>query len=111
MKRKLALISIRAPRWAKQRGWDNRVDLLRGVEQGRSRVSQHASSECIPKWCIYVAYMMALLGSVHDSIQLLRLEEQRLYLSLNKCHSTVLPYGAHRYPRLDYFNNHHLNDL
>jgi hypothetical protein len=69
--RKLALISIRAPRWAKQRRV-NRVDCEE--QSSRSRVSQRVIR--VHSERIYVAYIEALLGSVHNSIQLLLLEEQ-----------------------------------
>lgn len=75
--RRFTLILIRAPRWAKQRR-DNRIDRkAQGAPQGRSRVSQRVIR-------VYVA-LMALLGSVHNSMP------SREVVSY-KLHSTVLLY-------------------
>jgi hypothetical protein len=104
--RKLALISIRVPRWAKQRR-DNRVHCEEDSKVGHVLVN--ASSECIPSDTY--TWHMTLLGSVHDNIQ--ERSRQRLYRTLNKRHSTVLPYSARHYPHLDHLiteDNHHPND-
>ena len=70
--RKLALISIRAPLWAKQT--EGIIGLTARSRASWSRVSQRVIRVYSER--IYVAYIVALVGSVHDSIQLLLLEVQ-----------------------------------